>query len=130
MITSVPRASAPPTYSAVCVGVRCAESTRHSCAMSNLASTSAAWRITSQSDLLPMITATSGASVSIILLPLRQREAGLAVESAQRFRHGNIDSRIGHAPRHIQQLGHIRLTLGQEAASEAIRAESLGNSRG
>ena len=60
MITSMPRGSACATYSAVSTGVRCADSTRHSCATPNLDSISAAWRITSQSDLLPIRIATSG----------------------------------------------------------------------
>ena len=46
--------------SAISSGVRCAETTRHSCGTPNCFSTSAAWRIVSQSDLLPMMTATRG----------------------------------------------------------------------
>ena len=80
--TSTPRDSAWPTYSAVSAGVRCAESTRHSCGTPNFVSISSAWRMVSQSDLLPMMTATSGFA-SPCLLSLRQRESGLAVVIAQ-----------------------------------------------
>ena len=62
MITWMPRPSAADAYSAISAGVRCAETTRHSCGTPNAVSTSSAWRIVSQSDLLPMITATSGRS--------------------------------------------------------------------
>ena len=62
MITWMPRPSAADAYSAIRAGVRCAETTRHSCGTPNAVSISSAWRIVSQSDLLPMITATSGRS--------------------------------------------------------------------
>ena len=56
----MPRSSAVRAYSAVSVGVRCAERTRTSCGTPNSLSVSAVARMVSQSDLLPMITATSG----------------------------------------------------------------------
>src|SRR5882724_4456756 len=70
IITSMPRASAPEANSANQAGVRCAETMRHSCGTPNRVSTSSAWRIVSQSDLLPMITATSGLVSSVIERPL------------------------------------------------------------
>ena len=47
-------------YSAVTVGVRCADSTRLSCAIPNSVRTSLACRMASQSDLLPIKMPTSG----------------------------------------------------------------------
>ena len=61
MKTSVPAAAQAFTYCSSSVGVRCAESTRHSCETPKRFSVSSAERITSQSDLLPITTATSGA---------------------------------------------------------------------
>src|SRR5947209_7353387 len=60
MITSRPRPSASEANSAIQRGVRCAETTRHSYGTPNRFSTSAACRIVSQSDVLPMMTATKG----------------------------------------------------------------------
>ena len=65
MIIAMPRASAAAAYSAIRRGVRWAETTRHSCGTPNCSSTSAACRIVSQSDLLPMMTPTSGCSAVI-----------------------------------------------------------------
>src|SRR5436190_18162735 len=59
MITSMPRPAAAHAYSAISVGVRCADTTRFSCGTPKRVSISSASRIVSQSDLLPMITATS-----------------------------------------------------------------------
>ena len=64
MITSSPRASAVGGVLAIQSGVRWAETTRHSCGTPNRVSISSAWRIVSQSDLLPMMTPTSGFSLS------------------------------------------------------------------
>ena len=64
MITSKPRSSASFAYEAISSGVRCAETTRRSCATSNRSSVSAACRIVSQSDVLPMITPATGALFS------------------------------------------------------------------
>src|SRR5882762_1450043 len=65
IITSRPRPSASLANSAIQAGVRCAETTLHSCGTPNCVSTSSARCIVSQSDLLPIITATKGeASVS------------------------------------------------------------------
>ena len=60
MITRNPRESAVLAYSAIAAGVRWALTTRHSCGTSNRFSTSAACVSVSQSELLPMITPTSG----------------------------------------------------------------------
>src|SRR5216683_4455981 len=64
MMTSMPRASASAVYSVVNAGVRWADMTLDSCGMPNWVSISSAWRMVSQSDLLPMITATRGALAS------------------------------------------------------------------
>ena len=66
MITSMPRPSAAAAYSAVSAGVRWAERTRHSCGTPNRSRVSSAWRMVSQSDLLPMMTATSGLGSELI----------------------------------------------------------------
>ena len=62
MITWMPRASAFCANSAIHTGVRCAETTSFSYGMLKRSSTSAAWDIVSQSDVEPMMTATSGLS--------------------------------------------------------------------
>src|SRR5439155_6106445 len=58
IITSIPRASALLANSLASLGVRCADITRDSWATPNFSSVSDAARIVSQSDLLPMRTAT------------------------------------------------------------------------
>src|SRR4029450_4496254 len=60
MMTRKPRSAPFRAKSAVASGVRCAERTRCSLAMPNSLSVSTQWRIVSQSDLLPIMTATSG----------------------------------------------------------------------
>ena len=60
MITSRPRPSASRPYRNSRSGVRCAETTFVSCGMPSSVSTSAACRIVSQSDLLPITTPTRG----------------------------------------------------------------------
>ena len=60
MITSRPRDSAFVANSEASRGLRCADMTRDSCATPNCASVSEAARMVSQSDLLPMRTATKG----------------------------------------------------------------------
>src|ERR1700722_13811128 len=96
--------------------------------MPNLASVSSAWRITSQSDLLPIITATSGLK-SVTLLPLGQRKADLAVESAQALRGRNLNSRAADTAHQRQNLVHADLPLRHKSAAEAVDAEGLGASR-
>src|SRR5437667_1132961 len=59
MITRNPRSAAFRAKSAVASGVRCAERTLCSLGTPSSSSSSTEWRIVSQSDLLPMITATS-----------------------------------------------------------------------
>ena len=75
-------------------GVRCAETTRHSCGTPNYVSISSACRIVSQSDLLPMMTATSGrASVmrrSYVRFPDRFRR-GRARREADSHAHDRHD---------------------------------------
>src|SRR2546426_9582335 len=61
MITSMPRPAAAHAYSAIAVGVRCADTTLHSCGTPKRVSISSASFIVSQSDLLPMMTLTSTA---------------------------------------------------------------------
>src|SRR4051812_17848274 len=63
----MPRPSALPTNSVTKSGVRWADITRLSCATPNFASVSLAERITSQSDLLPIIMPTSGDSLPLIV---------------------------------------------------------------
>ena len=60
MITSIPRPSAPPMYSSTRAGVRCADITRTSWGMPSASSAWDAWLMVSQSDLDPMMIATSG----------------------------------------------------------------------
>src|SRR6202035_710129 len=60
MMTRRPRSEALRANSVVASGVRCAERTRASLGTPSSSSVSAARRIVSQSDLLPMIIATSG----------------------------------------------------------------------
>src|SRR5215471_4184129 len=61
-MTSMPRPSAERTYSTRASGERWAESTRLSLGTPNFVSVSPAWRMVSQSLLLPMRTATRGPS--------------------------------------------------------------------
>ena len=70
-ITSSPRPSASFAYEAIRSGVRWAETTRRSCGTPKRSRVSAAWRIVSQSEALPITTPTrgSGISVSSIVLP-------------------------------------------------------------
>src|ERR1035441_2382365 len=77
----------------------------------------------SQSDLLPMITPTSGWALN--LLPLRQGEPGLPVETAQRLGDSDVDSRAVDPLHHAEQLAHIGLPFRHEAAAEAVGAERL-----
>src|SRR5712672_2036534 len=58
MITCRPRSAAVDAYSAIHAGVRCADTTWHSCGIPNSVRIASAWLIVSQSDLLPMITPT------------------------------------------------------------------------
>ena len=60
MITSTPRPSAPLANSAIQAGVRCADTTWRSCGTPKRSSTSTACFIVSQSEVEPMMTATSG----------------------------------------------------------------------
>src|SRR5262249_13844929 len=69
MMTSIPRASAEEAYSAMRAGVRWAETTAHSRGTPKRARVSSAWRIVSQSERLPMITATRGFGSSLIERP-------------------------------------------------------------
>src|SRR5438045_893813 len=73
---------AAPGISAIRAGVRWAETTRHSCGTSNWVRVAAACCSVSQSDLLPMTMAISGALMPV-LLALAEREARLAVERAE-----------------------------------------------
>src|SRR6185503_10295883 len=57
---STPLASALEANAAANSGERCAEMTRHSCATPNFVSVSSALRIVSQSEVLPITTATRG----------------------------------------------------------------------
>src|SRR5262245_40823026 len=59
MITSSPRLAALVAYSAIQSGVRCADTIRDSCSTPKVVRMSAACRIVSQSDWLPMMTPTS-----------------------------------------------------------------------
>ena len=69
MITSIPRPSAAPTYSAVSAGVRCAESTRHSCATPNFDQHLGGLAHDSQSDLLPMSTRPADSVSAMVIVP-------------------------------------------------------------
>src|SRR5450759_1475222 len=82
MSTLTPRLSAVEINSAAAAGVRCAESTRFSWGTPNWVRMSQQCFMTSQSDLLPMMTAT-------ILLSLGQGESGLAVVVAQTVGHSD-----------------------------------------
>src|ERR1035441_7882028 len=124
MITSMPRPSAWLTYSAVSTGVRCADSTRHSCATPKRVSISSAWRMVSQSDLLPMMTATSAPLSATVLLPLCQGVPGLPVECVESLGGGDGDAGGSHAPQQSHELPHIGMARRYEAAAIAIGAES------
>ena len=58
MMTCRPRRSDSAANCAINSGARCAETMRHSWGTPKRVSISSAWRIVSQSDLLPMMTAT------------------------------------------------------------------------
>src|SRR5262249_34780811 len=127
MITSTPRPSAVPANSAAATGVRCAESTRHSWATSKRASGSAAWRLVSQSDLLPMTIATSGSAIA--LLALAQRVAGLAVEVAQVLRLDEVESGGCNAVQERYDLLMRDVRVGSrslEPAAPVVQAKCFG----
>src|SRR5256714_8802311 len=142
MVTFKPRASACAANSAIHTGVRCAETTRHSCATPNSVSTWAACRIVSQSDVLPMMTATSGdefcaSGISVLLsvtvVLSSDREAGLAVEGAQVLGLDEIETGVRYA---LQERGDLRvldcatITLRGEAAAPVVGAEGFGQAFG
>src|ERR1035441_9833411 len=104
MITSMPRPSAWLTYSAVSTGVRCADSTRHSCATPKRVSISSAWRMVSQSDLLPMMTATSAPLSATVLLPLCQGVPGLPVECVESL--GGGDGQVQYPSQRLACRGN------------------------
>ena len=60
--------------SAVSAGVRCADNTRHSCETPKRVSISSAWRMASQSDLLPMMIPTRGAGSAMHLFHHEQHK--------------------------------------------------------
>ena len=60
MITWMPRASAPCANSAIHIGVRCADTTAFSYGTPKSSSSATACDIVSQSEVEPMMTATSG----------------------------------------------------------------------
>src|SRR6266478_5757565 len=91
----MPRASAPDAYSTIQSGVRCAETTFASCGTPKRVSISSAWRIVSQSDLLPMMRPTRGCITR--LLSLCQSIAGGAIETAERLRLHDFNSLIEDA---------------------------------
>src|SRR5437773_336625 len=74
MITSSPRPDALDAYSAVSAGVRCADRTRHSCETPKRVRISSAWRIASQSDLLPIMIPTSGVGSAMRLFHHEQQK--------------------------------------------------------
>src|SRR5271165_3472891 len=96
MITCRPRLSADSAYSTIHCGVRCADTIFVSCGTPNCVSVSAAWRIVSQSDLLPMMMPATG--VIAELLSLRERVTRLSVVAAQRLRLDNLQALFEHAP--------------------------------
>src|SRR5215213_9849599 len=123
--TSSPRDSAVDPNSAARDGDRCAEITRHSCSTPNCVRVSSAWRIVSQSDWLPIMTATSGLFPfsSGILFSLVQRETTLAVECVETFSLDEIETRVSHA---TEQRHHLRMhdfsavRLSQETTAPVV----------
>src|SRR5229473_176669 len=81
MITSRPRDSADEANSDASKGVRCADMTWDSCATPKRASVSEAARIVSQSDLLPMRTATKGEFEDFGLREFANLDCALAILS-------------------------------------------------
>ena len=136
--TSMPRASAAPTYSTVAPGVRCAESTRHSCATPKRASVSLAFFMVSQSDLLPMRMPTRGLSSAIASAPrlARHRPAaggprrarGRLPRRAQRLRHESLlDLRVEARLRLAQPLQELgRLAEGERARARGRSPRRCG----
>jgi hypothetical protein len=61
MIATSPRAAALPPYSNSSSGVRCADTTRTSCAIPSAVSVSTAWHMVVQSEREPITTPISGA---------------------------------------------------------------------
>src|SRR3954462_1460289 len=95
MMTRIPRLSAEPAYSDIHCGVRCAETILHSWETPNCVSVPSAWRMVSQSELLPMMTPTSAGPASDgddNLLALTQRVARLAVEVAESFHLDDVEA--------------------------------------
>src|ERR1019366_7904621 len=77
--------------------VRCADITRHSCGTPNSASMSLAARMFSQSDLLPIMTDTSGGTgAGGALLALCERESLMAIESTKSFSLDDVEARCDH----------------------------------
>jgi hypothetical protein len=92
IITSTPRHSACLANSKSKSGVRCAETTRVSCATPKSFKTSDAFRIVSQSDVLPIIIATSGFSSFFIAYKIEKMrgESKFGEASSHARRHGRV----------------------------------------
>ena len=98
-------------------------------------SISAACRIVSQSDLLPMMTPTRGCAAVCgvrrnvvghqpLLLTLRQGEAGLAVERAEIFGLDDLDTRAVDAPKQRQDLACVTTPLAAGSGSGTVGTRS------
>src|ERR1044071_8150278 len=126
--TSKPRDSAVEANSDASEGERCADITLHSCSTPNCVSVSSAWRIVSQSLLLPIITATSGLFplFSGILFSLVQRETTLAVECIKTFSLDEIVTRVSNT---TEQRNHLRMRdfaavrLSQKTTAPVVRTK-------
>src|SRR5262249_35925254 len=111
MITSSPRASAPDAYSNIQSGVRCAETTFASCGTPSVVRRSIAGCMCFKSELLPMITPTSGFESVTMLekgagyesrVPREEREKSLSPQySLLGLVHD--DAAALHHPLHIVQ---------------------------
>src|SRR5688500_14758739 len=107
-------------------GVRCAETTFTSQATSNSASASAAARITGQSESLPMITPTGGASVDVIAVqpfavgePVRgQARAGPDLVHP-RAEHGHVAD-LAPRPLLLAVVVHVRLGKSREQVMQPL----------
>src|SRR5690348_9103701 len=123
MITRTPRSDAVRANSAVASGVRCADNTRASLGTPSSSSVSAAFRIVSQSDLLPIIIATSGFDSAIFqfgrAMPCRN------FFSSERF--GGIFNReYGQIDRPDRNDGR-RQIVGRPRFGKADRSQPFGH---
>src|SRR5262249_35225292 len=114
MSTSIPRASAPETYSSTRAGVRWADMTRTSWGMASASSAREAWLIVSQPDFEPVMMATSG---RVSPGDMGGIVSGRALDHAA---HGRLEH-------HLATLVGDLVPIGDDAAVGLLRLALVGD---